>query len=353
MTLAGSVYAQSHNPLNNKPANVKICRSTSSKKIKEMTIYKADGTDFQKFCYEYNNNGLLLSELESIWDKKNADWKNYKRETCAYDADNRLAEKISFFWRNDNWVNDSKKNPVYNSGNVMAEEIYCDWSQNAGDWNRATIKYTYSYDEEGFQTAYLQHLKEVSSDTWNAPNWKVVYTRNPAGQVTEELGQTWNNKMQSWINSCKYVYNYDAVEHRMNVYYYLWKENQWVEDQKTICIYDSEGDLERAEYYRSFDDLSLDAYCIYTYTTISSDATGMAEAIAEEISVYPNPTTSYLDLKIIPGLVNKTANLYDTTGKLIKHILLENNVTRIDLSRLPDGFYFIKVDDRTIKIVKQ
>jgi hypothetical protein len=351
-TLTVGAYAQSHNMLNDKPANVKICRSASDKLIKDMTFYKTDGSKHQLFSYEYTKKGILSSESDFMWDKKTEDWKNYKKDTYTYNTENRLVEKTSSFWSNDSWVINSKKMPVYNTESLVSEELYYEWDKTSEDWNPATIKYTYTYNAEGYQTEYLQQLKKASSDTWNDPSSKVVYTRNPAGQVTEELGQNWDSETQTWINSFKYEYNYDASKHQTNVGYYTWKENKWNEGQKTICIYDSDGDLERAEYYRSFDDASLDAYCLYTYTTLE-EATNSAKIAAEQFSVYPNPATAYVNLQIPSALFGKTAGLYDTAGRLIKNISCENEVTNIDISELPVGIYFIKIENQTKKVIKQ
>lgn len=346
-------YAQSHNTLNERPANVKVCRSTSPKKLKEMIFYKADGTSHQRFNYEYDAAGIKISESEQKWDRSANAWKDYQKKTYTYNSDNKLTESISEYHTADGWINLSKKTPVYSADGIATKELCYYWNTANNEWDAATIKNTYTFDENGYVTEFLAQHKEASAEEWNTFNEKITYTRNPAGQVTEELLQYFNKETGEWNNSFKYVYEYESTEHKMTALVYKWTNNQWSEYNKTICSYDKDGDLERADYYRSFDDSSLDAYCIYTYTTSSSGETGTAEIISEAITIYPNPATSYINIKTTPAFLRKTAYLYDTTGKLVNTVLIDNNIVRMDIASLSNGIYYIKIENQTNKIVKQ
>lgn len=349
--MAANAYAQSRNRMNDKPANVKIGRNVSPKILSDMTFYKADGTNHQRFSYEYDEAGLLTFEVSSNWNSSTNEWRSRQKNDYTYDSQNRLTENLSSHWHPDTWTANSKKNPVYGFDGIVTEELYYAWDQEINNWENATIKYTYTYNAEGLKTEEVQQQKEASSDIWNDPNWKITYTRNPAGQMTEEASFNWSKEKNDWIPEEKYVYDYDVVEHQMHVFNYRWTNDQWVEGNKVICIYDNDGDLERADYYRSFDDASLDAYCIYTY--LLSDETSSAAIETTQFTASPNPATSHVNIKASPALLNKTAYIYDAAGKLAKTVLLENEVTNIDISQLPNGIYFIKVDKLVNKIVKQ
>ena len=348
--MAANAYAQSRNRMNEKSANVKICRSASPKILSDMTFYKADGTNHQKFSYEYDEAGLLTSEVSSNWNSSTNEWRSRQKNDYTYDGQNRLTEDLSSHWHPDTWTAISKKTPIYVDGTVT-EELYYAWDQAINNWENATIKYTYTYNAEGFKTEEVQQRKESSSDLWNDPNWKITYTRNPAGQMTEEASFNWSKDANDWVPEGKYVYEYDAAEHQMLVSYYEWDGNQWTNGNKVICIYDNDGDVERASYYRSFDDSSLDAYCIYTY--LLSDETSAAAIETTLFTVSPNPATSHVNIKATPALLNKTAYIYDAAGKLAKTVPLENEVTNVDISQLSNGIYFIKVENLVSKIVKQ
>lgn len=80
-------------------------------------------------------------------------------------------------------------------------------------------------------------------------------------------------------------------------------------------------------------------------------------------SVYPNPTTDFLLLKIEDDAqAEYTANLYNTNGTILKSIQIEGKETRIDMSSLVIATYFLKIvssqnassskELKTFKIIK-
>jgi len=88
-----------------------------------------------------------------------------------------------------------------------------------------------------------------------------------------------------------------------------------------------------------------------------STVTGIEEAkgISLNVSVYPNPTTDYLTVKVENY---ETANLqyqvFDINGKLLQSIKATGEETQINTSNLVPANYFVKVLDnkKEIKVFK-
>ena len=82
------------------------------------------------------------------------------------------------------------------------------------------------------------------------------------------------------------------------------------------------------------------------------------QGISLQCSVFPNPTTNQLNLKIEGGFqVPWFAYLYDNNGKLIENRKIEESKTSIDMSNLVSDTYFLKIminskDYKTFKIIK-
>ncbi|MCF6295828.1 MAG: T9SS type A sorting domain-containing protein [Flavobacteriaceae bacterium] len=80
--------------------------------------------------------------------------------------------------------------------------------------------------------------------------------------------------------------------------------------------------------------------------------------ISLDLSVYPNPTTSYLNLKVKNNEFSFLAyQLFDMQGKLLEKSKLTNNSTTINMERLPSSTYFLNVTNKqntvkTFKIIK-
>ena len=89
-----------------------------------------------------------------------------------------------------------------------------------------------------------------------------------------------------------------------------------------------------------------------------SVTTGVNEtSINLELSVYPNPTTDYLTLKVekTEGL---TFQLYDLEGKVIESKKVVSNSSNISLEGQPTATYFLNIvkDNKiikTFKVIKQ
>ena len=80
--------------------------------------------------------------------------------------------------------------------------------------------------------------------------------------------------------------------------------------------------------------------------------------ISVELSVYPNPAVSTVNLRIDnQNLENISFQLYDMNEKLILNKKVSGNVTSIQMEKLASATYFLKVSDnkkvvKTFKIIK-
>jgi len=75
--------------------------------------------------------------------------------------------------------------------------------------------------------------------------------------------------------------------------------------------------------------------------------------LKEQVNVYPNPATSYVNVSMPANSELRVINL---TGQVISYVQNTSNTERIDLSNLSNGVYFIQVsnnsDMATLKLLK-
>ena len=72
------------------------------------------------------------------------------------------------------------------------------------------------------------------------------------------------------------------------------------------------------------------------------------------IRIYPNPTSGQLRITNYELRENTVIEIFDVYGK--KHVsqfTFHNSLIEIDISHLVNGIYFMKMDGKTVKIVKQ
>jgi hypothetical protein len=86
--------------------------------------------------------------------------------------------------------------------------------------------------------------------------------------------------------------------------------------------------------------------------------TGIVELNSESISIYPNPASNMINVKMNTTLINNaTLELYDATGKLIMQQKVVNEYSALNISGFANGIYTMRIitdNEQTIKrIVKQ
>ena len=93
-------------------------------------------------------------------------------------------------------------------------------------------------------------------------------------------------------------------------------------------------------------------YEIYVTTGVNQTAINL------EMTVYPNPTTNYLTLKVENEQIESlTYQVIDLQGKVIENKKVTADNTTIKMEALPKATYFLKVTDnnktvKTFKIIK-
>lgn len=130
--------------------------------------------------------------------------------------------------------------------------------------------------------------------------------------------------------------------------------NDWTILQTISITNNSEG---KAYSYKDY----LNTKGIYTYRLKLSSPGGKTDySIAKladyrqtaGINVYPNPAAGYL---MVTNLAKgETITILSTTASIIiqQAVTVENGITRLDISSLPPGMYFLKAGTKVMKFVK-
>ena len=76
---------------------------------------------------------------------------------------------------------------------------------------------------------------------------------------------------------------------------------------------------------------------------ITVTTTGISSWLENSVSLYPNPAKEYVDIRVDGDLNVTMMEVYDVYGKLINTVNVVDNPTRINVSTLADGMYFVRV----------
>ncbi len=90
----------------------------------------------------------------------------------------------------------------------------------------------------------------------------------------------------------------------------------------------------------SSDDMTPYYYCLdnLTYT----DVVSVENTVKQNISVFPNPATDYINVK---GIANSNIKINDITGKIVYSKNNSSEKEQINISHLKSGVYFITIEN--------
>jgi hypothetical protein len=121
------------------------------------------------------------------------------------------------------------------------------------------------------------------------------------------------------------------------------------------CLYTTQTPGLAILYHNSTMKFSSINNSVWTYMLTSTVTTGMNEIKDNnEFSIYPNPTSSIINIHTDINLIDKIYTVQTMAGQTILTGKSSNsNFFSIDFSSLENGIYFVSVDRKTFKVIKQ
>ena len=89
---------------------------------------------------------------------------------------------------------------------------------------------------------------------------------------------------------------------------------------------------------------------------VAEDRWGMAgveDLIADNISVYPNPTSEMLWVSDNTSYPIENYSVYDTSGRMVMHNIFNTSEKKIDVSNLESGVYLLELNSMQKRVVKR
>jgi hypothetical protein len=78
----------------------------------------------------------------------------------------------------------------------------------------------------------------------------------------------------------------------------------------------------------------------------------VSEYLDSQVTLYPNPAKEYVDIRVDGDVNVKSMEVYDVYGKLINTVMVTENPTRINVSSLANGMYFVRVSTEAGMVTK-
>ena len=122
-------------------------------------------------------------------------------------------------------------------------------------------------------------------------------------------------------------------------------------DFKKVILTVSE--LQSNSYTLSVNNIEDFSGNIMTLTEVQFSYLGMNEQTNEQIAIFPNPSNGIISLNLRDETGASDIGVFDLSGRLLEYYQYENKRMQIDLSHLPNGVYFLKVESDQKKFVSK
>ncbi len=337
---------------------------------------------FKRINFSFNDANLLRTESFQVW--QNDRWENLSRNEYQYDSKNNLVLKENLNWIFDSqsslyyWWSSLRTEYFYNPQNLLVEtviyerpnedfkvstrilneydskgnlsqEIYQSFRDS--DWHDDT-KFLYNYNSHGkiieFSTLYLKDTLwiEISKDS-------TVYDSE---QRIIEFYQ-WENKNQQ-VTRNKEVRTYDTLKLTSEIINFTFKDSLWVKTKKTDKQYNPNSpNLMVGSFGYNWSDTGWvnQSKVVIDYWKVRTDI--QETQISNEFSISPNPATDFIEISVGSrhALTNTDIRIFNVFGETVKNptqTLPEGEGLRINVSGLPSGVYFVRINNTVNKFIK-
>jgi Secretion system C-terminal sorting domain len=121
------------------------------------------------------------------------------------------------------------------------------------------------------------------------------------------------------------------------------------------CLYTTQTPGLAILYHNATTKFSTINNAVWTYMLTSPIVTGIDERIDHKtFSIYPNPTFSIVNIYSDRSLLDETFVVQNLKGEtVLTGKSLKTNFLSLDFSTLESGIYFITINKKTVKIIKQ
>ena len=334
-----------------------------------------DWIRYRKLEYAYDNRGNQTMSLVYLWNPTTNDWMKIYKFEYTYDDNNNQTMEIYSQWDNgtNDWRGIEKNEDTYDNKDNQTMRVRYTWDNATTDWMKSQ-KYEYIYNDKECLTLCISYRWDNITNNWTESN-KTEYTYDNNDNLTMQVDSIWNNGMNVWKEAYKTEYTYDNNGNQIMYVYSQWdnETNDW----KGLMRYGYDYDLSY-----SITDLIMPSYISNSYNSVnmrtkqipygwsgsdwvegntsqiwywSDKNVGIVETgHAPSLRVYPNPTSNQLRITNYELQENTEIQIFDIVGKRqnAECRKAESEIT-IDISHLANGLYFLKIDNKTVKIVKE
>lgn len=331
----------------------------SNNLMTEQTVHvysQSNWNPFMNYVYEYDNNGLTTSMIQSSWVSANSSWEPEAKVTYAYNANNNTLVETYFTYSTstNNWVNFYKYDFVYLADQRLSEQIRSNWQTNSSSWTLYG-HFQYIYDDPNNTITLESGPYDANTDSYNH-TYRAVRTYNDDDDITSEA--VFYN-FGTWYPDGLYNLTYDGNGNNIEFLESIWSDSfsDYEPTDKTTYVYDLSTPIEQLVLPANFEYMNykLDSDEGFEWSGEVWEQTFNEQFYYSEQPVNVNELNSSSNVQVFPVpaddllFINHpfsemvSFSVYDNQGKLVLTENLNTQSGQINISALTAGFYTYKV----------
>lgn len=323
-------------------------------------LFKWDYKWIKKSSFEntLDSTGKVIIESKIVWDINTKEIIKGNRTYFDYDTNYRVTETKKETWDSikHNWVYLSKSIKSYSNFGSVLQIINLIWNISLNDW-LSSEKYDYEYNNMGLATLEVNSKWDSINNNW-LYNYRTETTyfedKNTLEQITTHTSQIWDKDKNSWINSFKYEFQrlIDDIYTRELTLKWDANSNKWINYKiKIVKMYKFEcltlKDI--SENWDTTKNIFKDHNVIENfYSSSTSDVSNVSESFVARI--YPNPSKNVINLNLVGQNLPNEIEIIDINGNFV---LKSEFKSIIDVSKLVRGTYFLNINNKSYKFLKE
>lgn len=338
-----------------------------------------------KYEMSYDANGNLLEKIKSNWTMSTGMWDLFQKQLYTYSSTNKQLTYEILYWNiTGGWIGFSKTYYAYNGSGILIEQINQNYQVSSSSYvNFSKIQYIInSFDaiKSIYNFSWNEFINTWDSSIWSENNYNIKkqldtvykYIYNSGGDVWEKYGKTFykytsNGKLtethiQDWItnNNNFQTKRYEYLSYNSNdsliwdqVFVYSPTLNSMTQFTLSTYEYNNFNPIKIRESFSDYNSSTLiyNSANRYEYMCSSNTINNISIMNDNQIKVYPNPShNGFIELS---NLNNESEfQIMNHLGKVVLTGKISNG-EKINLSSINNGIYFILVDFKVYKFIKQ
>jgi len=302
-------------------------------------VFTNSSRSIQYFDGSDHDTAILIQN----WNTGTNTWDNYQLQINHYNAAAYIDTITILAWSG-SWVNSFLAFYTYDANNNRTQELYQSWSSSAWVNNNLT---EYNFNAAGYDTLSTYFNWSTAQAIWDT-NRHSIFTYDAQNNEISETDQmyvspgVWSNTAQTQYSN--FIYPHDPAE-ELDLSSFG-GSNPFDTIQGILYNYTTDGFplIQQTENYTAGSFSVQPGNYIQRYHYIQDSTVGIAAVSADNVKLYPNPTTGTCHLSLTSALADDgTLAVTDLTGRTVKTITLSGSETTFQTGDMSAGMYLCTI----------